>query len=254
MANIQQSIQDITGFTEKEGKIYLSLLEIGLGSVIDISKKSGLKRTTVYNLLPSMVQSGYVRTTTQKNKAVFFIEDTRTLAKKLDERENLLASILPQLQAMHNISPLKPKITYYEGFEGMKEMYMDTISTCDPGDEILDFMGIKDFYKLFTREFAEYYIGERLKKKLRVRMISPRFPESIEALKVQEKQLRKAKIVDSDELGYKADMEIYKNKVALVSYQENFMGVIIESKQIADMMRASFEIMWMSLPEPTKYL
>ena len=42
-------------------------------------------------------------------------------------------------------------------------------------------------------------------------------------------------------------MEIYANKVALISYRENFLGVIVESKEINQMQRAAFELMWDSL-------
>jgi len=43
---------------------------------------------------------------------------------------------------------------------------------------------------------------------------------------------------------FDADTEIYANKVALISYRENFLGVIIESKEISQMQRSAFELMW----------
>lgn len=43
---------------------------------------------------------------------------------------------------------------------------------------------------------------------------------------------------------FAGDIEIYKNKVAIISYKENFMGLIIKSKEIANMLRAVFELTW----------
>ena len=42
-------------------------------------------------------------------------------------------------------------------------------------------------------------------------------------------------------------MEIYANKVALISYKEDFLGIIIESQEINQMMKAAFGIMWDAL-------
>ena len=53
--------------------------------------------------------------------------------------------------------------------------------------------------------------------------------------------------MDKSVYRFNADMEIYANKVALISYRENFLGVIVESKEINQMQRAAFELMWNSL-------
>lgn len=48
------------GFTESETKIYLSLVENGLMTGYEISKKSGVPRSKVYNLLEILVKKGAV--------------------------------------------------------------------------------------------------------------------------------------------------------------------------------------------------
>ena len=44
-----------------------------------------------------------------------------------------------------------------------------------------------------------------------------------------------------------SEVVTYEDKVALISYRENFLGVIIESKEINQMQRAAFELMWSAL-------
>jgi sugar-specific transcriptional regulator TrmB len=255
MSDLTKALQTIAGFGEKESAIYLALLALGEGTVIEIASTSSVKRTTVYNLLPTMVQRGLVQSSMRGGKTIYFVDDTRSLQTQLEERESLLASVLPQLQAMHNILPQKPKITFYEGVEGMKEMYMDTIKTCQPGDEIIEFMGIRNLFSLLPREFADFYIAQRMKKKIRVKFISPKFPEAIEALQTEAVQLRESRIVEDEsmDMGFQADLEVYRNKVMILSYTENFIGVIIESREISDLLRAVLELVWKALPKPTKY-
>ena len=151
------------------------------------------------------------------------------------------------MKALQNILPYKPKITFYEGLGGMRELYQDTLSTLSPGDTILSFTGLSDFYKLVPKEFSEWYIQERLKKKIRIKIISPISKTSGEWKNSALKELREIKLIDNPAFKFNADTEIYGNKIALLSYKENFMGVIIESKEINQMQRMAFELMWNSL-------
>lgn len=248
MKTPQKILQHIAGLDEKEAAIYVALLELGEGSVAEIAQKAGLKRTTVYNLVPDLIETSLIQTLLKKGKRKYFVEDVRTLETNLKEKETRLAQVLPELQAMHNIFPFKPKITYFEGASGLKEMYLDTLRSCQPGDEILSIMGMHDIYKYFDRDFANTYIKERAKKKIRLRMISSRSEEAIETIKINKEALRETKFIDNYPSQFQSDMEIYGNKVALISFSENQMGVIIESKQIHEMHRSTFEILWRALP------
>ena len=47
------------GLNEKQIKVYLACLELGSASVQKISQKSGLIRTTVYEVLETLKQRGF---------------------------------------------------------------------------------------------------------------------------------------------------------------------------------------------------
>ena len=47
-------------FSEKESQIYLALLEVGSGKAQDIAKKTGLNRTTVYDIFEVLMQNASV--------------------------------------------------------------------------------------------------------------------------------------------------------------------------------------------------
>ena len=48
------------GFSEKEAKVYLALLELGEGNIAKITQKSGIKRATVYLEIEALKSKGYV--------------------------------------------------------------------------------------------------------------------------------------------------------------------------------------------------
>jgi sugar-specific transcriptional regulator TrmB len=247
MKNINKNLSETTGLSEKKAKIYLGLLELGSGTVIEIAKKTGLKRTTVYNLLPEMFKSGLISTAIQKKKRIFLIDDVRNLTREIEDKKRQVEKMIPELEAIHNLSPLKPKVTYYEGPGGLRELYNDTLESCSPGDTICSFIGVKNWHDLMPPDFVAEYVEKRVKKKIRTRVIAPRFKASEELADDAQKKLREIKIINNPEFGFQAGTEIYANKVALISYKEDFMGVVIESKEISQMHKSAFEVMWNSL-------
>lgn len=246
MDNLEKPLEKL-GFSGKEAKVYLALLELGQGSIIEIAGKSGLKRTTVYNLLPELLQKGLIKSGARKKRTFFFVENLQYLKAETEERLETINDILPELRAIHNIIPYKPKITFYEGIGGMKELYQDTLDSLNPGDVLLSYTGLSDFYNFMPKEYEQYYVAERVKKKIRIRIIAPPSPVAENWKKTGREALREVKIVNNPDFRFNADTEIYANKVALISYRENFIGVIVESKEINQMQRMAFELMWNSL-------
>ena len=246
MKDAQSSLEDI-GLKPKEAKIYLALLELGESSVVQIAKSAGIKRTTVYNILPDFINRGLVASAFKKKRKVYFIEDPRSLKNDIKEKGNVIDRMMPELLAIQNVIPSKPRITFYEGLGGMKDLYQDTLESSREGETLLSYTGLSDFSNLMPAEYANYYIGERAKRKIRARIIASDSPTAQAWKNTAIQDLRDIRIVDNPNFRFNADMEIYANKVALISYRENFLGVIIESKEINQMQRAAFELMWSSL-------
>ncbi|MBI5135241.1 hypothetical protein HZA86_03350 [Candidatus Uhrbacteria bacterium] len=246
MQNLEQSLQ-AQGFSDKAAKIYIALLQIGEGSVIDIAKKAELKRTTVYNILPDLIRQGLVESTVKNKHHIFFIDDVRRLELDAQEKVKSVGALLPQLKAIQNILPQKPKITFYEGVGGMKELYQDTLDSMQHGGTILSYTGLTDFFDMMPKEYYAWYVEERAKKKILIKIIAPDSPITRQWAKDAVKDVRQMKIIPSKDFRFKGDTEIYANKVALISYAENFLGVIIESKEIHEMQKTMFELLWDSL-------
>ncbi|NCA94062.1 MAG: transcriptional regulator TrmB, partial [Sphingobacteriia bacterium] len=112
----------------KKADVYLAVLELGSGTVIEIARKSEIKRTTVYDILLDLEKSGLIYQTTKVNKRLFVAEDPEKLKKKLEEKERVLGEMLPQLRSLYNIKGIKPKIKFYEGKEGLRQVYSDTLN------------------------------------------------------------------------------------------------------------------------------
>ena len=102
---------DLTG---KKAYVYLAILELGSGTVIEIAKKAEVKRTTVYDILLDLEKTGLIYQTTKESKRLFVAEDPEKLKKKLEEKERMLDEMLPQLRSFYNLKGIKPKIKFLD--------------------------------------------------------------------------------------------------------------------------------------------
>ncbi len=230
----------------KKADVYLAVLELGSGTVIEIARKSEIKRTTVYDILLDLEKSGLIYQTTKVNKRLFVAEDPEKLKKKLEEKERVLGEMLPQLRSLYNIKGIKPKIKFYEGKEGLRQVYSDTLNY---GGEILAFAS-EDVVKVLGMDWANDYLAKRVKRGIRARIILPK-TEIIERdfNPLDQKQLRSSKLVSAKKYPFSIEINIYGHqKVALMSSREE-MGIIIEGKEIYNTLKLIFELLWDNLPE-----
>ena len=92
------------GFSEKEVIVYIALLELGKGTVRQISSKAGINRTTAYDILGSLSNKGLVSVSGKEPKSEYVVEPPEaitTYLKKVAEEtaEHIKKSedIIPEL-------------------------------------------------------------------------------------------------------------------------------------------------------------
>lgn len=233
------------GLEEKESKIYLALLELGEGNIQQIAKKSGVKRTTVYDIIESLKYKGLVSSATRHKKIFYSAEDPRTLEEKLDEKKHTLRRILPELLSIANALDKKPRIRFFEGVEGIKEVYKDALNYSD--QEMLAWVSPTVAGNFDMQFLDEYYLPKRIAKKIWVRAIAPNEPFMQKYKGLDEKSLRKTKLVSASLFPIEVEINLYsKNKIAIMSFSEK-IGLIIESQKIFTTLKSIFEMNWNSI-------
>ena len=72
------------GLGANEAAVYIAMLSLGPATVLSISRASGVKRTTIYNVLESLKQKGLVRTDVRGFKQLYAAEHPKKLESMLD--------------------------------------------------------------------------------------------------------------------------------------------------------------------------
>lgn len=243
-AEIKLNLQSF-GFSEKETTVYLALLELGKGTVRQISSKAGINRTTGYDILGSLANKGLVSVSGKEPKSEYAVEPPEAITsylKRVSEQmsENIKKSetIIPELELLH-AKQNRPKIRFYEGREGLEHVYEDTLTSSEP---IRAYATIDDMHNALPNYFPKYY-ERRAEKNISIRAIVPETPLGRERQVHDAEEKRQIAFVPPDKYYFSPEINIYDNKVMIASWREK-LGIIIESSEIADAMKKIYELAW----------
>jgi sugar-specific transcriptional regulator TrmB len=241
----QKDLENL-GLSDKEAKTYLASLELGPTAVQEIAKKAGLKRPTTYFAIEQLIKKGLMSSFEKGKKRFFSAESPERLVslvgsqiKKAQTLEEQLQRILPGLNTIFDAYGERPRVRFFEGKEGLKAIREDFLKS---GVKSLESIYPReDFYKVFSKDERRKYTAKRKKRRIKARVIYA----------IQEGSPLKAKELFTERraLPYKkfpftADITIYGNKVAIGTYKGKLIGVIIESKEIAETLRLIFNLAW----------
>ena len=217
------------------------MLRIGHGHAKRNSQKAIITRPYFYDLVEGLLKDGLIIQTIRGKKKYFYAENPEKILLNQQNKLEDIKAVMPQLKSMHNPTENKPRVSFYEGRGGIKQVYDDAMKQ---KTEIAAFTTEK-FLLAGGRELSNYYIYKRIKSKIPLRVIGPVSKELMEIKNKDEKELRQTKILPQEIFTSDIEIGIYGNKVDFINFNKEF-GLIIESKEIADTMKKIFEIVWSS--------
>lgn len=233
------------GFSEKECNVYIALLELGKGTVSKISLKAGINRTTGYDILGSLVSKKLASVSGKEPKQEYAAEPPQAIVEYLkrqifDTEEHIrqVDKLMPELSLLYTLEN-RPKIRFYEGTDGLKYVYEDTLTS---SESIRAYATVDDMHKTLPNYFPEYY-KRRADKGISIRAIVPKTAVGEERKKYDIEEKREIAFVPPDKYYFSPEINIYDNKIMIASWREK-LGIIIESEEIADAMKKIYELAW----------
>ncbi len=127
------------GFSPKEAEIYLALYKLGTQPASTVAKYIELERTYVYKALMDFARKDLVAVTNRWGVKYFFIPDISVLKHYVVQEESRLEKVRKEYDAVavelqshrKNTEHNAPKITLYDGAEGIKACYNDIYMTLE---------------------------------------------------------------------------------------------------------------------------
>lgn len=247
------------GLSKNEAKIYVELLSMGHQPVSIIAKRVGCNRTSTYVILKTLAKKGFVGFYNRGNMKFFVANDPNCLINYVERkcrtydncRADLLMLIPKYRELMNNYIFRKPVVTYHDGLEGVKYVMYDALKasgTC------FAYLCLHQWFKSGLKDFLLEYKDFRIAtKQIPLNAIVPDTPEVRAFFKDNYDENNKLTVVRylSDEKCrqlFENEMNIYDDKVAIIHLEKGQeFGVIIQSKEIANMQKSIFQLAWKGL-------
>lgn len=245
------------GLSEKESLVYAALLSMGGAFPSKIAEETKLNRSTVYKILLDLSVKGLVNEIERKNKLYYQVEKPDRLMRYVKSQvtianDNLETAekLIPEIEGIYSHFSNKPKITYYEGHEGVLSIYEDHINV-KKGYEMLAIAYASDLEVVLPPKFFEHYRRSKERLGITTRGIvtdSPLNQTFNERLygNFRAEIIPNIRFIPGIEFPFKGEMTIYgTSKVSIVNFDHTIRtGIIIEDKTIYNMMRTIFELAW----------
>src|SRR3990167_1228593 len=234
---LEKYLQDI-GLSDKEATVYLTLLAVEHASVLDLAKKTKIKRPTVYVVLESLSKKGLVSETTIGKKTHYHAEPPErleTFVEKrkiaLEESQKTLKDIIPQIKSVARDSGERPVVKYFEGREGIISATEELFSGLEVGENSVAYLIYpKDIIEeLFTDKERERYRSLRISKNIKSKVLYT----SDKGDKPSDNTGDRIKI-DSSKYPLTCDISIHKDRVKIGILGKDLSGIFIRSKDFAE--------------------
>lgn len=239
-----------SGLKDKEAVIYDILLESGTLPVSEIIKKSKLKRGIVYKTLYDLQDKGLVSQKIIKKRLHFSAEHPYKLSEIIEEQlkearnhQLTLQTYLPQLISIFKIGDNKPGVKIYEGINGIKEVYNDTLKE---GKEIWAILQTSEVEPKIYEWLTHTYSKKRADMGIWAKVIAAEDLKTKYYVSKNKTEKRETRIVPKKKFPIGIEVDIYGNKVAFINFHKNsdLVGIIIQNDLIANTMRAMFTLAW----------
>lgn len=145
------SLQQL-GWTDKQARTYLALLQLGEGPTSKIAELAGLNRSVTYETLAELVGMGYATEVGRhKVKRYAAVGPQKIFHAARAHFENF-KFMLPLFQALHHRGEKKPRVEFYEGEEALARMFQ----TFDTGSERRFMASYAQIERHFPSEFKRW--------------------------------------------------------------------------------------------------
>ncbi len=230
------------GLDEKEVRVYLAGLEIGTASVLELSRRTTLPRTTLYPILERLEHHGIFKVGKQKNTKVYIAESPEILKRQFDERAVIFSQTLPALETISGSLHAGPGVTFYEGSDGFKRVWKAIINSgVKEYRMITSGTGLLDYAK--EPYIVKRVIAERMEKKIFSKQLIRDSKDARTIVKKDKKELRESRFLPSD-IHLPSTVIVFADQVAFITTRKENTMILLASGDVALTYKTLFDLIW----------
>jgi len=240
-------ILKVLGLSTNEQRLFVLSLHKGPSAPAKLAKELGISRPNIYKIIEGLEKRGLAtRSGVGRYTKKFVVHSPSRIAERLSEKrtriENLdesLASILPQLIASYEQESERPVVKIYE-----RDQFDETFELMlrETRSEILFFGSIGDMVYYTSPTTQTDFIKRRIKQKIYARALLLPSRNTDRLRNRDSEELRETRVLNEiDE--FHTTFQLFANK-ALIWQPQASIAILIEDQFIVEMFSSIFDYFW----------
>lgn len=254
---IQKSLEKF-GLVGREGEIFCLLIKNEWSTVLGLSKRCEINRTTIYRVLESLEKKGFVQVQIDDKTTYYRAVDLKrfddVIAEKknnVNELEEELKTLKSEIGILSSLGNNKTSVQFYRGINGLKSLVWKTTKK---DNEKLFWFGKNDWYEQLGEKFADRVREEKCLRKIKSYELQNRgddepIPNNFKVSWTNNVEYLKKyyfhRQIDGSIFKIYKDLLIRDEGIALFSFSDDeVVGIEISNKDYSDMFKQVFISNW----------
>jgi sugar-specific transcriptional regulator TrmB len=235
------------GISEKEAKIYIHLLSFDSANISEISKKTGINRTTIYPLIDSLLEKGLVEEVLENDKNKIralspekietFIENQKLM---LYEKSKIVKSMIPKFKAVYRGDGQRPIVEYYDGKEEILQSAKDAVSNKILNESVYIIYPRDEIEKNFSEQDLKNVKEERIKRGIDINSIYTYVGDKEYSSSLTKNRIK----LDQKKYPIKSEIGVYGDSVRIHIFGKTPGTIFIKSNDVAQTVKTMFKLIF----------
>ncbi len=235
----------------KEGEvaIYLELLKMQSGTVLQLAHATGMNRITVHGYVNTLMRYGLISQTKKGSRRILVPEPLEKVEFLLEGKKQEIEQAEKELpQVLESIKEIIPRgrtdtsviLKYYEGKANVLSVYKETLRA----SLVCSFVDLDKYYEIFpdTTKMWEDALDANPRRELFTIAVDSELARQISATGHARYH---SKFISGEQPFAGLDFHIYGNKVAIIQLEQtNPVAIVIISRLVAAGLLSIHRVMW----------
>lgn len=239
-----EDLLEETGLTKNEAIIYMTLLKTGKSKSGELIKKSKVSSGKIYETLYKLIDKGLVKSVSENGVQHFIANNPKAVISYIQEKEKLLQDkeeklkkILPELESVAKIETNLETVSLIKGFRGISPIIYEHL---EKANTTINIMGLRSSKNVKFNNFWKNWHRHRVELKKEAQLL---FSDKNTEYWKFFKKLEYTEVHETLSTSPSA-IAIINENVFIFSYDEEFTCIHINSSSIANSFKSFFESLW----------
>lgn len=241
-----EKLSDIFHLSSYEAQVYTAAVQLGIASLTELSRATGIARTAVYTPVQGLLDRGMLSIVTVKKRHHYRAIDPEQLRYIYDQKKVDLEQVIAELTKSIAIPENQLEIRYFPGINGIvtaSNIFLEETTS----KYICSFDNPTHLPKIARLYQLDDQIDRRVAKRIHLRMISsvPKLQAWMEDyIARNKKELRETVLISPRLFPFSSTIIIDDDRVMIIDMRNKPFAILIDNEGLAMTLRSIHALIW----------